>query len=132
MLSAGDLLSEITFTTSRSSGPGGQHVNKVDSKVTLRFDVKNSELLSESQRNRILAQLSTRISAGGVLVMSSQATRSQLDNKKKVLERFDKLLAKALTIPKKRKKTRPSKSAMEKRLKEKKVLAEKKDRRRKI
>ena len=131
MLSSTDLLPEITFTTSRSSGPGGQNVNKVDSKVTLRFDVVNSALLNETQRKRILNGLSTRITARGVLILSSQAVRSQLDNKKKVLERLDELLKKALVVQKKRKKTRPSKRAVEKRLKQKKITSEKKDLRRK-
>ncbi|MEQ9063048.1 MAG: alternative ribosome rescue aminoacyl-tRNA hydrolase ArfB [Vicingaceae bacterium] len=132
MISSSDLLPEITFTTSRSSGPGGQNVNKVDSKVSLRFDVKNSVLLNEHQRNRLLKQLSSRMNKDGILIMSSQVSRSQLDNKKKVLDRFDALLKKALTIPKKRKKTKPSKGAIERRLKTKRVTKEKKERRRKM
>ncbi|MEQ8325486.1 MAG: alternative ribosome rescue aminoacyl-tRNA hydrolase ArfB [Vicingaceae bacterium] len=132
MISSSDLLPEITFTTSRSSGPGGQNVNKVDSKVSLRFDVKNSVLLNEHQRNRLLKQLSSRMNKDGILIMSSQVSRSQLDNKKKVLDRFDALLKKALTIPKKRKKTKPSKGAVERRLKTKRVNKERKERRRKF
>ena len=132
MLNSEDLQAEITFTTSRSSGPGGQNVNKVDSKVTLRFDVKNSELLSEEQKSLLLKKLITRLNKYGVLILSSQASRSQLSNKKTVLERFDQILEKAFTVQKPRKKRKPSKSAIEKRLKEKRELKEKKERRRKI
>lgn len=132
MLNSSDLLPEITFTTSRSSGPGGQHVNKVESRVTLRFDVVNSQLLSDRQKMIIQKKLSGRITKIGELVMHSQAGRSQADNKKRLLERLDKLLQKALTPMKKRKKTRPSKGAVEKRLKTKRENKEKKERRKPI
>lgn len=132
MLSSSDLLSEITFSTSRSSGPGGQSVNTTDSKVTLRFDVRKSTLLSEGQKSRLLLKFSNRMSKEGVVIISSQVSRSQLDNKKKVLQRFDALLKKAFQETKKRRRSRPSRGAIERRLKDKRVNKEKKDRRKPI
>ncbi len=125
-----ELLSEVTYQFSRSSGPGGQNVNKIDSKVILRFKLLESKALSEVEKSRIMKKLSSRLTKSGELVLSSQSARSQLANKKKVTTRFVELLKESLIIEKKRKKSKPSKGAVEKRLKEKKVLKEKKERRR--
>lgn len=122
-----DLLPEIKFTSSRSSGPGGQNVNKVNTKVTLLFDVKNSQLFDETQRQLISEKLSSRINKEGLLSISAQNKRSQLQNKEVALKKLDKLLAKAFSIKKPRKLTKPKKSAVLKRLNDKKRHSEKKN-----
>jgi ribosome-associated protein len=111
---------ELKFTASRSSGPGGQHVNKVSTRVALRFDVLNSPSLSADQKRRILNKLATRVSKAGVLRVVSQQTRSQAANKEAALERFVALLQQALKKPPKRKPTKVSSAAKQKRLDEKK------------
>ena len=121
-----DFSSEFRFSASRSGGPGGQNVNKVSTKVELRFHVTRSNLLSEEEKEMILDKLKSRINAEGELVLASQSERSQLKNKEKVIERFYILITKALTPEKERKHTKPSKASKEKRLKEKKATAEKK------
>ncbi len=126
-----DFLPELNFSASRSSGPGGQHVNKVSTKVELRFHVKNSSLLTPEEKELILEKLSNRINQEGELVLVSQRSRTQLKNKEKVVEKFYELLTDALTPRKKRKPTKPSPQAKEKRLEEKREQAEKKDRRKK-
>jgi len=88
---------EVSFTASRSSGPGGQNVNKVSSKVTLSFDVAASVSLSADQKTKIAAKLATRINKDGVLQIASQRTRSQDLNRADVLARFSDLLRRALT-----------------------------------
>jgi ribosome-associated protein len=127
-----DLLSEIQFTASRSGGPGGQHVNKVSSKVTLRFDVLNSTLLSEEQRQQVMHSLASKLTKEGILQLVSQGSRSQSQNKEQALQKFDALLAKAFTVRKKRKKTKPTKAATRKRITNKKKTSEKKQWRQKV
>ena len=124
-----DFSPEFTFTASRSGGPGGQHVNKVSTKVELRFDVLRSNLLTEAEKEMIQGKLFTKINSEGELILVSQSERTQLMNKDKVVEKFYLLLIKALTPVKKRKPTKPSKAAKEKRLEEKRMQAEKKERR---
>ena len=111
---------ELSFTASRSSGPGGQHVNKVSTRVTLRFDVANSPSLKREQRYLILNKLATRVSKAGVLRIVSQQTRSQAANKEAALERFVALLQQALKQTPKRRRTRISPAAKQKRLNAKK------------
>lgn len=123
------LESELRFSAGRSSGPGGQNVNKVSTRVELRFSVSGSSVLSESQKDRIRLKLKNRINTEDELILISQVERSQLKNKEKVTELFFTLLEKALTIPKKRIKTSPTKSSKLKRLESKKINAEKKQRR---
>lgn len=117
---------ELTFTTSRSSGPGGQNVNKVNSKVTLKFDVDNSVILTDEEKQIIKKKLASRITNEGVLLLHAQENRSQLQNREEVIEKFDHLLKKAFEKQKPRKKTKPSKGAVQKRIKQKKVHSEKK------
>ena len=126
-----DFSREFKFTASRSGGPGGQHVNKVSTKVELRFDVMKSVMLTEEEKNILLTRLASKINADGELILVAQTERSQLKNKEKVIEKFYALMAKALTPPKKRKSTRPPAEAKEKRLEEKRILSEKKKRRKK-
>lgn len=125
-----DLSPEFTFTASRSSGPGGQHVNKVSTKVELRFNVIESVFLTAEEKEIILSRLAKKINSLGELILVAQSDRSQLKNKEKVIEKFYILLSKALTPVKKRKPTRPSRAAKEKRLEEKRIRSEKKERRR--
>ena len=111
--------SEMSFTASRSGGPGGQNVNKVSTKVTLSFDVRGSTTLSEEQKQVIMARLASRINKEGVLQIASQRTRSQELNRLDALERFSELIRRALTRQRPRIKTRVSAQAKERRLDEK-------------
>lgn len=124
-------LSEITYKAVRSSGAGGQNVNKVSSKVVLTFDLLNSNALSDEEK--ILAQknLESRLTKDNILILNCDEDRSQLKNKEIVTKRFLQILKNALIIPKIRKKTRVPKSVIKKRLKNKKNLSEIKQNRRK-
>ncbi|MEO6130200.1 MAG: alternative ribosome rescue aminoacyl-tRNA hydrolase ArfB [Saprospiraceae bacterium] len=125
------ILSELNFRTSRSSGAGGQHVNKTETKVEVIFKVDDSAGLSPEEKELIHQKLITSINDEGLIAISSQKHRSQLSNKEDAVEKLRMKLQKAL-IPKiKRIKTKPSKSAIEERLTEKKQIAEKKESRRK-
>ncbi len=125
------LLREVKYQTSRSSGPGGQNVNKVSSKVELFFDINASTCFDESQKVLIFEKLKNRINFEGKLRVEVQQTRSQLQNKVLSGEVFFELLERALTIQKKRLPTKPSKNARLRRLKSKRMISEKKVRRRK-
>ncbi len=111
---------ELEFVASRSGGPGGQNVNKVSSRVTLRFDLDRTTALSAEQLARIRSRLATRINKDGVLQLTSQVTRSQDLNREDVVARFAELLRTALHQEKKRVKTKASRAAKEQRLQEKK------------
>ncbi len=126
MINKDQILKELTFKASRSSGSGGQNVNKVSTKVELRFDLYNSLLLSDNQKERIESKLKNRISSEGILIITSDSERTQLRNKKNVIELFFELIEKALQRPKKRVKTKPTRTSKEKRLKEKKIVSQKK------
>ncbi|HEX8506977.1 MAG TPA: alternative ribosome rescue aminoacyl-tRNA hydrolase ArfB [Hymenobacter sp.] len=130
--SAEAFVPEITFQTSRSSGPGGQNVNKVESRVELRFPLRESQVLTEQQKELILEKLANQLTAEGLLIITAQEDRSQLRNKDIALARFHELLARSLRRPKPRKATKPSKSAVRKRLEGKKIHGEKKANRRKL
>ena len=110
---------ELAFRTSPSSGPGGQHVNRTHSRVTLEFDVPGSTSLDETQKSRILEQLATRIDKRGVLRMRSQKHRSQAANRQELVLRFAALLAEALTPRRRRRATRPSRNSKKRRLQQK-------------
>jgi ribosome-associated protein len=124
-----DFSREFVFTATRSSGPGGQNVNKVSTKVELRFDVYNSAILSEEEKEILRIRLQKKISAEGFLIIVSQSERTQLKNKEKTIEKFHTLIWKALTPVKKRRPTRPSAASKEKRIVAKKMQGEKKARR---
>lgn len=129
---APDFLPELQFQTSRSSGPGGQNVNKVESRVELRFRLLESQLLTDEQKQTLLQKLASRLTAEGELLVVAQEDRSQLRNKETALRKFHELLAKALYKPKARKATRPSKGAVRQRLESKKKHGEKKANRGKL
>lgn len=132
VLNERDFSPEFIFSASRSSGPGGQNVNKVSTKVELRFHVMNSTILSLEEKNLLHEKLANRIAREGELVIVSQSERSQLKNKEAVIEKFYHLLKRALTPRKKRKTTHPPLESIEKRLEEKRIRAEKKEHRKKI
>jgi len=132
MLNIPDLSSEFQFLTSRSSGPGGQNVNKVNSKVELRFDIQNSTLLSDEQKEILQAKLATKISIEGILSVVSQIDRSQLANKEDAIRKFYLLITKSLKPVKRRKRTKPTISSVEKRLTGKRIKSEIKQNRQKI
>jgi ribosome-associated protein len=126
------LKQELIFSVSRSSGPGGQNVNKVNSKVTLKFDVGKSLVLTEGEKEILLRKLATKLTTEGVLILTAQDSRSQLDNREAVIVKLDKLLTKAFEKKKIRKPTKPSKRAIQKRIKSKKQHSEKKQWRQKL
>ncbi len=119
-------LSELRFRTSRSSGPGGQNVNKLETRVELVFDVAGSPSLSEDQKNICLTHLASRIDARGILHISSQKSRSQWENKQLVIEKLVSLLHGALKVRRKRIRTSPTHSSKERRVQSKKKHGQKK------
>ncbi len=125
-ITASLLYHELYFTASRSSGPGGQNVNKVNSRITVKFDVTRSQILTDEEKAIILERLSTYLTKGGVLIVSSQDKRSQLENKAIVLQKLEQMIARAFEKKKPRKPSKPSKTAIQKRITGKKHQAEKK------
>lgn len=120
------LLTELNFKAMRSSGPGGQHVNKTASKIEVSFNIEESKALSDDEKKLLLERLNPRISSEGVLSLQCSESRSQHRNKTIVVDRLIELLQQNLKVSKPRKKTKPSKSSVEKRLKAKRLLAYKK------
>jgi len=121
-----DFTKEFEYRTSRSGGPGGQNVNKVSSKVELRFHVDNSELLTEEEKALLHEKLSNYITQEGYLQVICQTERSQLANKENCIQKFYALLGKAFTKQKARKATKPSKASQQERIAAKKKLSDKK------
>ncbi|MCX6330127.1 MAG: alternative ribosome rescue aminoacyl-tRNA hydrolase ArfB [Bacteroidia bacterium] len=111
---------EIVFTASRSSGPGGQNINKVNTKVELRFNINKSEVLTANEKLLLFERLKKKINTDGDLIVVSQSERTQLMNKKKAEEKFFKLIIKALAKNPERIATTPSKASNKKRLEKKK------------
>lgn len=121
-----NLLSELTFKATTSGGKGGQHVNKVASRIELYFNINASAHLSDDEKSILLRKLEGRINDEGVLRITSSEGRSQHDNKETAVRKFLELISKSLTPVKPRKKTKPSAQSKEERLKQKKRLSEKK------
>jgi len=121
-----NLDTEILYSATKSSGSGGQHVNKVNTKVELRFSVRSSVILTSSEKKRIVDILKNRITREGELIMTCDATRNQLKNKDIVRKRFYELISASLKPEKKRIPTKPGKKAKENRIKAKKITSQKK------
>ena len=117
---------EIYFKTSRSSGKGGQNVNKVSTKVELNFDVVNSKLLTPEQKQKISEKLFNRINKEGILKVVAESSRSQLENKHIAMEKFSRMISECFREKKKRVATKASKRSKEKRIESKKIRSEKK------
>lgn len=115
---------ELSYKAVRSSGAGGQNVNKVSSKVVLTFDLKNSNALSDEEKLLLSTQLANRLTTEHILILTCDEDRSQLKNKAIVTQRFFNILAQNLALPKERKATKIPKSAIRKRLKDKKDISE--------
>ncbi|MNQ01626.1 Peptidyl-tRNA hydrolase ArfB [compost metagenome] len=118
------IISELQYKAVRSSGAGGQNVNKVSSKVVLTFDLKNSQALSAEEKSLLEQNLATRLTTDLVLILNCDEDRSQLKNKEIVTKRFLDLIKKALVVPKERKPTKIPKSVIRKRIKDKKNLSD--------
>ena len=125
------IISELSFKAVRSSGAGGQNVNKVSSKVVLTFDLVNSVALSDEEKERSIKKLKSKLTLEGILILNCDEDRSQLKNKGIVTKRFLELIEKSLVVPKERKPTKVPKSVVEKRLKDKSTTAEVKQNRKK-
>jgi ribosome-associated protein len=127
-----DLSKEFEFITSRSSGPGGQNVNKVNSKVELRFSVFYSQLLTQKEKETIFLKLYHHINKDGILSVTAQTDRSQLKNKEIAIQKFYQWIEIALSPVKPRRKTRPSRASKKRRLEDKQANAQKKENRKKL
>ncbi len=125
------IISELNFKAVRSSGSGGQNVNKVSSKVVLSFDLFNSRTLSEDEKILLGQNLESRLTNDKILILNCDEDRSQLKNKEIVIKRFLQIIKQGLIVPKERKATKVPKSVIRKRIQNKRNLSEKKQNRRK-
>jgi ribosome-associated protein len=126
------ILSELQFKAVRSSGPGGQNVNKVSSKVVLSFDIEKSSSLSLEQKSLLKIKLASRLTSENILILTCDENRSQIKNKEIIIKRFLDMIAFGLLIPKVRKATATPKSVLRKRTQEKKNVSDLKKMRKKI
>lgn len=124
------IISELSFKAVRSSGAGGQNVNKVSSKVVLSFDLNASMALSEEQKLLLQTNLASRLTSENILILNCDEDRSQVKNKEIVVKRFLEIIKKGLFVPKIRKATKIPKSVIKKRIKDKKNISERKQSRR--
>ncbi|MFA5297077.1 MAG: alternative ribosome rescue aminoacyl-tRNA hydrolase ArfB [Lutibacter sp.] len=120
------IIKELNFKAVRSSGAGGQHVNKVSSKIKLVFDLQNSTALNDEEKDLLLQKLKSKLTKDNILMLQSDESRSQHKNKEIAIDRFLKIIAGGLKVQKPRKATKPSKSSIHKRLEKKKKQAFKK------
>lgn len=125
------IISELQFKAVRSSGAGGQNVNKVSSKVVLSFDLKNSQALSDEEKTLLENKIASRLTSNQILILNCDEDRSQLKNKAIVIKRFLDVITAGLLVPKIRKATKIPKSVIKKRIKDKKNLSDIKKSRRK-
>lgn len=125
-LTGKEIDAELMFTSSRSSGAGGQSVNKVNSKVTLRWDIKNSKLISSEQKDLLRSRLARQLTTDGELIITSQEHRSQLQNRNAVVQKLNAILAHSFKKKKTRKSSKPTKASIQKRLEGKRRQSEKK------
>lgn len=130
-MNAENIIKELKFKAVRSSGAGGQHVNKVSSKIELYFNLQDSDSITPKEKELLLKNLKTKLTKDGVLMLQCAESRSQHKNKEIVIKRFIEIITNGLKVPKKRKTTKPSKSSVQKRLDKKKKHAYKKAFRRK-
>ena len=130
-MDSAQILKEVDFKAVRSSGAGGQHVNKVSTKVILIFDLEKSEALSDQEKEQLRQSLRSSLTKENLLIIQAAETRSQFKNRKTAEDRLLKLLNEGLVKKPKRKKTKPGKLAKEKRLKSKRLLSQKKQSRKK-
>ncbi len=119
-------LDEFHFSFSRSSGPGGQNVNKVNTKVTLHWDVQSTTCLPDDVKQRFLGKYRRQVNGQGQVVVISQRFRDQLGNRRDCLEKLRRMILGVATAPKRRRPTRPSRAARERRLRAKRRLSDKK------
>lgn len=119
-------MAEIEFQFSRSGGPGGQNVNRRETRVELLFDLGHSPSLGEPQRERLLARLASRLDSHGILRIVANAERSQLSNRQLALARFVELMRRGMHVPRQRRPTRPSQATIQRRLTQKRRRAERK------
>ena len=131
MFNEKQLISELNYKAIRSSGAGGQHVNKVSSKIELTFNLEDSQVFNEEQKERLKAKLSTRLTKENVLILQCGESRSQHKNKKIVIQRFLEVIKEGLRVPKKRRPTKIPRGVKIKRLKAKRSNSEKKANRKK-
>ncbi len=115
---------ELEITTSRGGGPGGQHVNKTSTRISVRWNIKNTTALNDTQKERVLNKLQAQLTSDGDIIVHNSSSRSQQQNKKNALDTLAKRISKALHVPKKRMKTKMPKGVKEARLQTKKQRGE--------